>query len=91
LATNDGLGLNDCQGVAPAKPTARQDVPENSIGHSKRWLEPFPFQNSYLLAKGKDFFVERHAAGGDLDDLMHAGKGIRWDLKFQGFCRRSNK
>jgi len=52
----------------------------------KRWPGPFPFQDSYLLAEGKDFHVERRAAGEDFaedgdedfDDLVHARKGIRW-------------
>ena len=39
---------------------------------------PFPFQDSYLLSQGKDFCVERRAVREDFDDLMHAGKGIRW-------------
>ena len=38
----------------------------------------FPFQDSYLLSQGKDFCVERRAVREDFDDLMHAGKGIRW-------------
>ena len=36
------------------------------------------FQDSYLLSQGKDFCVERRAVREDFDDLMHAGKGIRW-------------
>ncbi len=28
-------------------------------------LAPFPFQDSYLLAKGKDFYMERRAADED--------------------------
>ena len=44
----------------------------------KRWPGPFPFQDSYLLSQGKDFCVERRAVREDFDDLMHAGKGIRW-------------
>ena len=32
----------------------------------------------YLLSQGKDFCVERRAVREDFDDLMHAGKGIRW-------------
>ena len=43
------------------------------------------FQDSYLLAEGEDFCVERGAAEedppddgeDDFDDLMHAGEGIR--------------
>ena len=31
-----------------------------------------------LLSQGKDFCVERRAVREDFDDLMHAGKGIRW-------------
>jgi hypothetical protein len=44
-----------------------------------------PFQDSYLLAEGEDFCVERRAAEeglsddgeDDFDNLMHAGEGIR--------------
>ena len=46
---------------------------------------PFPLQDSYMLAEGKGFSVERRTAEEDFaedgeehfDDLMHAGKGIR--------------
>ena len=31
-----------------------------------------------LLSQGKDFWVERRAVRENFDDLMHAGKGIRW-------------
>jgi hypothetical protein len=31
-----------------------------------------------MLAQRKDFCVERRSAEEDFDDLMHAGKGIRW-------------
>jgi hypothetical protein len=85
VPTDDGLGPDDYQGVAPARPQAtghrpqaRQDDPENPIRHPKRRPGPFPFQDSYLLSEGKDFCVERRAAGKDFDDLIHAGKGIRW-------------
>ena len=50
-----------------------------------RWPGPFPFQDSHLLAEGKDFCVKRRAAKDDfaedgdedIDDFMHARKGIR--------------
>ena len=56
----------------------RQDDPENPIRLPKQWPGPFPFQDSYLLSQGKDFCVERRVVREDFDDLMHAGKGIRW-------------
>ena len=47
---------------------------------------PFPLQDSYLLAEGKNFHVKRRSANDgfaedgdeDIDDLVHAGKNIRW-------------
>ena len=96
VPTDDGLGLDDYQGVAPARPEARQNDPENPIGHPKRWLGPSPFQDSYLLAEGEDFCVERRAVEEDFaehgeehfDDLLHAGKGIRWWWEIPRFLRR---
>ena len=63
-------------------------VPANTVrGHApiclpKQWPGPFPFQDTYLLAEGKDFCVKRSAAKDDFaedgdDDLVYAGKGIR--------------
>ena len=36
------------------------------------------YRRDNLLSQGKDFCVERRAVREDFDDLMHAGKGIRW-------------
>ena len=62
------------------QPGHRQDrmTQKTPICLPKRWPGPFPFQDSYLLSQGKDFCVERRAVREDFDDLMHAGKGIRW-------------
>ena len=78
VPADDGFGSDDYQGVAPAWPWVRQGDPENPICLPKRWPGPFPFQDSYLLSQGKDFCMERRAIRKDFDDLMHAGKGIRW-------------
>ena len=56
-----------------------------TITREWRWPGPFPFQDSQLLAEGKDFCVTRGAAKDDFaedgdedsDDFVHAGKGIR--------------
>jgi hypothetical protein len=77
VPTDDGLRPDDYQGVTPARPKARQDDPENPIRHPKWWPGSFPFQDSYLLAEGEDFCVERRAAGEDFNDLVHARKAIR--------------
>ena len=74
----------------------RQDDPENPIRLPKRWPGPFPFQDSYLLSQGKDFCVKRCAAKDDfaedgdehVDDLVHAGKGIRWGCKIPRSLRQ---
>ena len=49
----------------------------------------FRFRDSYLLSQSKDFCVKRCAAKDDfaedgdehVDDLVHAGKGIRWGMQ----------
>ena len=51
---------------------------QKTLSAFRQWPGPLPFQDSYLLSQGKDFCVERRAVREDFDDLMHAGKGIRW-------------
>ena len=61
------------------QPGHRQDrMTQKTLSAFRQWPGPFPFQDSYLLSQGKDFCVERRAVREDFDDLMHAGKGIRW-------------
>ena len=96
MPTDNGLRLDDDQRLAPARPQARQDDPENPIDHPKRWPEPFPLQDSHLLAEGEHFCVECRAAQKgladdgeeDFDSLMHAGEGIRRWAEIPRFLRR---
>ena len=61
------------------QPGHRQDrMTQKTLSAFRQWPGPLPFQDSYLLSQGKDFCVERRAVREDFDDLMHAGKGIRW-------------
>ena len=53
VLTDDGLGPDNYQGVAPAGPQARQDDPENPIRLPKQWPGPFPFQDSYRCRRAR--------------------------------------
>ena len=96
MPTYDGLGLDDDQRLAPARPQAREDDPENPIDHPKRWPRPFPLQDSHLLAESEYLCVECRAAQKGLADdgeegfdcLMHAGEDIRRWVEIPKFLRR---
>jgi len=52
---DDGLRLNDHEGLTPSGPEAREPGPEDAIRRSKPNSSPstLAFQDDYLMAKGK--------------------------------------
>ena len=57
---DDGLRLNDHEGLTPSGPEAREPGPEDAIRCSKPNSSPgtLAFQGEYLMAKGKHFRVK---------------------------------
>ena len=67
-----GLGLDDDEDVAPARPEITECRPEESIPRVQHWARAFAFEHGDLLSQGKDFKSRiASALEEDADDREH--------------------
>ena len=55
MPADHGLGLDDDEDVAPARPEITECRPEESIPRVQHWARAFAFEHGDLLPQGKDF------------------------------------
>ena len=55
MPTDDGLGLDDDEHAAPARPEMPERHPEQSVQGVQNRARPLAFKHGNLLSKGKDF------------------------------------
>jgi len=53
VPANDGLGLDDGNGLRPAVPQARKPDPEEAVARSQAWARRGPPEDGQLVAQGE--------------------------------------
>jgi hypothetical protein len=62
MPPDDRFGLDDYQGILPARPGRPQHRPEEPIQRVQGRSGPLAFQHRHLVAKGENFHSDVHAA-----------------------------